>query len=184
VETNVPAGFPRIVPGQDSPTSEPLPLLRVRRVCVLGVNYPALILEATPDGAMDVQALECVKSVEPDPTEAEPDQTGSNIYTAVVSTLYEWGAVVHAIENLNAPDPVRALLEEPAMYREKDLLWLNPLDRAAAETLGLDVTTHTAKVEGDMTAVAFVRKEDRDSWYERIDADLWGMDAAGSRKDA
>jgi hypothetical protein len=147
-------GAPKTLPPQDAPKHEPLPLVRVRRVRVLGANYPTLVLEATPNGALDVMDLCCVKAVEPNPTEAEPDQCGSNIYTAVICTLYEWDAVLEAIENLNAPDPVRALLEEPAMYREKDLLWLNPLDRAAAETLGLDVITHTAKVEGDMTAVA------------------------------
>lgn len=95
--------------GAASPNSNPA---RTRRVCVTMSNYPALVLEATPAGALDVQALAGIKRIEPDPRESEPDHCGSNYYTVMVSTLYDFRALLRAIEDLNEPDLPPSFLGE------------------------------------------------------------------------
>lgn len=85
---------------------------RQRRVCVTMASYPALVIEATPSGALDVQTLAGIKRVEPDPQTSEPDHCGSNYYTVMVSTLYEFRALLQSIEALNEPNLPAVFLED------------------------------------------------------------------------
>ena len=82
--------------------------VRTRRVRILNVGYPAIVVEATPDAARDLQDLPGIKQVQPDPADCEPDACGSLYFTVVVSALYELTAISAAIEALNERDAVPA----------------------------------------------------------------------------
>ena len=92
--------------------------VRVKRVRILNVGYPAVVVEATPDAARDLQDIPGIKQVQPDPADCEPDACGSLYFTVVVSALYELTAISAAIEALNerdaVPDPFAQLFEVQA----------------------------------------------------------------------
>lgn len=65
-------------PAQTPPPTAPLSApQRVRRVRILQYCQPALVVEATPSAARDLQELAGIKQISPEPAASEPDHCGS-----------------------------------------------------------------------------------------------------------